>query len=261
MSTKSLVPGVPITRPQKALWPDGGDDQPVTKLDLARYYEAVGPWMLMHIKCRPCSIIRAPDGIGGELFLQRHPMLSASHLLKLTTVSVDHKPYLQVNRVEDLAAVAQSAGLEVHRWNCRSCHPDQPGRLVFDLDPATDVAFDGVIAAAHEMRERLESFGLIPFCKTTGGKGLHVVTPLSVPRTGEVDWPTAKICVRMAADRYLCQHAGNATCSQDKTNVFRRPASTSEKHRYERPESRQNSPYKEIDCVESRKALSRRGIA
>ena len=201
------IPGRPLsasklTHPDRVLWPGSGGSS-FTKRQLADYFAAVAPQLLEHIRGRPCSLLRAPDGIEGELFFQRHAMAGRMNPIKTVSVGNDHQPYLQIDDAQTLVDLAQISALELHPWNCQPNQPRVPGRLVFDLDPGPDLAFDAVVRAATELRDRLQCLGLVPFCKTTGGKGLHVVSPLT--SDAAIDWPQAKLfaqtlCAQMAAD-------------------------------------------------------------
>ena len=202
----NVVLGVTISNPDKVLWPATDRTPPVTKLEHARYLESVMDQFLPHIAGRPCSLIRTPDGIASERFFQRHAGAGTSSLISLTSISGDRKPYLQFDTPAAVIAGAQSGGTEFHPWNCLPDKPELPGRFVFDLDPDEDIPFERVIDAAKAVKELLEAVGLVPFLKTTGGKGLHVVTPLENGGRSPVDWDTAKaftreLMARMAAER------------------------------------------------------------
>ncbi|AHB48166.1 DNA polymerase [Hyphomicrobium nitrativorans NL23] len=207
----TAVLSVKISNPDRVLWPRTKTNPATTKRDLARYLEAIGPWMIGHLAGRPCSVVRAPDGIKGEIFFQRHALQRTPEGVTEVEVGGDRKPYIQIDSVEGLVGMAQMSALEFHPWNSAPDATDVPGRLVFDLDPGSGVAFDDVVAAAIELRGRLEKLGLVPFCKTTGGKGLHVTVPLDPKRSHGIGWDEAKmfaqtVCAQMAhdsPDRYL----------------------------------------------------------
>ncbi|HTQ15510.1 MAG TPA: non-homologous end-joining DNA ligase [Rhizomicrobium sp.] len=198
------IAGVTISHPDKVLWPAARPDPAFTKRDLAQHYEAFAARILAHVAGRPISMVRAPDGIQGQIFFQRHANRQG---IKARAVKVkgEAEPYVAVDGKGGLISLAQAAVLEIHPWGARRDDPDVPERIVFDLDPAPDVTFDGVIAAAREFRERLDALGLHPFVKTTGGKGLHVVVPVKGAARRPLSWAEAKdfartLCTEMAAD-------------------------------------------------------------
>ena len=176
---------------------DGVD--PITKADLARYYEAAAERILPHVADRPLSIIRAPEGIGGEQFFQRHAMPGSNPRLKLIDVH-ERKPYVAVVDVGGLVAVGQSGGLELHPWGCAPGDPETPDQITFDLDPDVGLDFGDVIAASKVVKARLEALGLNPFVKTTGGKGLHVVVPIKADKRSAVTWEQNKAFAKAVSE-------------------------------------------------------------
>jgi bifunctional non-homologous end joining protein LigD len=171
------VAGVRLTHPDKLLWPEDG----VSKQELARYYEAVAPAMLPHLRDRPLTLVRCPEGSGRGCFFQKHAGPSAP--AQIGVISMPEKngkaPYMTVRSAAALVALAQIGALELHIGGVRADAPLQPDRMVLDLDPAPDVPFARVMEAARELRRRLSRDGLRSFVMTTGGKGLHVVVPLA----------------------------------------------------------------------------------
>ena len=193
------VAGVTLTHPHRELWPD------VTKQQLAEYWQAVAAIALPGIARRPLAIVRCPEGIDGERFFQKHGHGTMPAAIR--TGEAGGQPYLAIDDVAGLIAMAQMSALELHTWGAAEADPLHPDRIVFDLDPGEGVEFGDVVRAAHEVRERLEKLGLATFCRTTGGKGLHVVVPLEPVADWEVVKPFCKAFAERLSeekpDRYL----------------------------------------------------------
>jgi bifunctional non-homologous end joining protein LigD len=152
----------------------------VTKGDLATYYATVAPLILPHLKGRPVALVRAPEGVGGELFFQKHAQHSDIAGIKLLDPALDpgHDPLLQIDTAQALIGAAQYNTIELHTWNATSRAIGKPDRMTFDLDPGEGVDWQQIQEAALLVRVLLEELGLPSFLKTSGGKGLHVVVPL-----------------------------------------------------------------------------------
>ncbi len=202
---KVVVAGVTISHPDKVLWAAYDGRPAITKADLAHYYERAADRILPHVADRPTSIIRAPDGIEGEQFFQRHAMPGSNPRLKLIDVK-ERKPYVAAVDVGGLVAIGQSGGLELHPWGCKPGDPETPDQITFDLDPDEGLDFADVIAGAKAVKAKLETLGLPPFIKTTGGKGLHVVVPIAADARRKVTWDQAKAFAK-AVSQAVCADA------------------------------------------------------
>jgi bifunctional non-homologous end joining protein LigD len=183
----NLPPTFKVTHGERVMDAESG----VTKIELVRYYALVGALMMEHLKGRPVSLVRAPEGVGGELFFQKHVAATVNMpgVVRMDQgLDPDHPRMTEVASAEGLLSCAQWNVVEIHSQNATARHYDTPDRIVFDLDPGEGVEWPKVQEAAQLMRAFLQELGLNPFLKTSGGKGLHVVVPLKP----KLDWDTVK---------------------------------------------------------------------
>ena len=172
----ATVSGVRVSHPDRVIDKSTG----TRKIDLVRYYESVADWLLPHLKNRPVSLVRAPEDIGGELFFQKHSQkLSIPNVTQHPDLDPGHPPLITIDSVKALIGAAQMGTIELHTWNALASSIEKPDRMVFDLDPDPSLGWNSMIDAAQLTRTLLEELGLVSFCKTSGGKGLHVVVPLA----------------------------------------------------------------------------------
>jgi bifunctional non-homologous end joining protein LigD len=185
-SGDASVEGIRISHPERVVDKSTG----LTKLDVVNHYLAVSKLILPHLATRPVSLVRAPAGIDGQLFFQKHAeSLKIPGLKQLDPkISPDHKPMVEVDSFTALIGAAQANVIEFHTWNATTRDATKPDRMVFDLDPGEGVTWKQIQEGTELTRALLDELCLVAFLKTSGGKGLHVVVPIAPKH----DWDTVK---------------------------------------------------------------------
>jgi bifunctional non-homologous end joining protein LigD len=187
---RASVAGVSLSHPDRVYWEDVG----VTKKELAEFYVEIWDWISPHIVGRPISLLRCPEGASGECFFQKHASAGIDQKY-LHLVAEKGDKILSIDDLPGLISLVQAGVLELHTRGTTNEHREEADRLVFDLDPGPGVGWKDIVAAAREVRERLQQLKLETFLKTSGGKGLHVVLPIKPTL-----WEAAKEFARTVAE-------------------------------------------------------------
>ncbi|QDI05184.1 DNA ligase D [Xanthomonas cerealis pv. cerealis] len=185
-STDAAAAAVVLTHPERVVYPGAG----ISKGEVADYYRAIARWLLQEVAGRPLSLLRCPEGAGGECFFQKHNNRALGQHVQAIALKQKSgtEDYLYIDDLAGLLELVQMNTLELHPWGSTVDDPEHPDRLVFDLDPGEGVSWAQIKAAAREIRTRLRETGLESFVRLSGGKGLHVVVPI-VPAA---DWEQAR---------------------------------------------------------------------
>ena len=209
--SKDVVRGIRITHPKRVVW----TEPEITKLELARFYDEIGEWLLPHVKDRPLTLVRCPDGVAGECFYQRHLLMARSpgHLKTVRRAKSSKSAYIYADSMDAVISAVQNNAIEFHTWGATVPDIQHPDRITMDLDPGPGVTWADLVRGAELTRTLLDGLGLRSFLKTTGGKGLHVVAPIAP----ELGWDEVKEFTRLIAvllrkaepDRYIEKIARN----------------------------------------------------
>jgi bifunctional non-homologous end joining protein LigD len=203
------VAGVRISHPGRIIYPDLG----ITKLELAKYYEAIGEWIVPHVAGRPLTLCHCPNGLLGRCAFMRHRKAWGPDVLRRVQIREKTKvgEYLVADDATAVVGLAQMGIVEIHTWNSNARDVERPDRIVWDLDPGPDVTWTSVVEGARTVRRLLEVLGLSCWVKTTGGRGLHVVVPIE-PKRGwreclDFSRAVATAIVRSDPSRYTVTYA------------------------------------------------------
>ena len=198
-SSRPNVGGIGISNPQRVIDAKSG----ATKLQLAEYYLAVGERLVPHLRNRPLSIVRAPEGVDGERFFQRHcGRLKMPHMRVLDkSLDPEHARLIQADTVTAVVEAAQMGTVEFHTWNARSDRIDRPDRIIFDLDPDPALPWSSMVEATDMTLDLLDELGLKAFLKSSGGSGMHVIVPIDRRHSWECANAFARgVTTRLAAE-------------------------------------------------------------
>ena len=198
-----VVAGVTITHPDRVIWKPEG----ITKVELARYLERASDWMLPHVADRPLMILRCPNGVGSQCFVQKHPGSQGGWATPGRAKASSVEEMMVVQDAADLVRLVQNGAVEIHTWGATTQSIERPDRLVFDLDPHESLSWARVVDTARALRTLLAKWKLPAFVKTTGGKGVHVLVPLKPVH----DWDQLRGAADTIAKTLQAQHPDELT--------------------------------------------------